>query len=501
MIREAAPAPPSPLAAKAAAWLAPTATLLFHLLTFRGYGFFRDELYYLACAEHLDWGYVDHPPLIAWITALVRATLGDSLFALRLLPALAAAATVWLVVAIARRLGGGPFAQGLAGLAAMLAPVYLSLFGYLSMNSFDILAWAACFALVARILDGGDPRLWLAFGVVAGFGLAVGLVLARRWEVLRNRYFWLGGILAALLFLPHVAWQMAHGWPTAEFMANARAHKMVAMGPGTFLLEQVMNQGPFAFPLWLAGLAFFFTPAGRRFRPFGWTYLSVLALLLATHGKPYYVAPAYTVLFAGGGVALERWTAGRGRRVLRPALFGLLLLGSLPPIPFAKPVLAEDAFVRYAAALGQKPGTDEHHEMGRLPQFFADMHGWPELAADAATAYHQLSPQEQAKACIAAQNYGEAGAIDHFGPALGLPKAISGHNSYFLWGPHGCTGEVVLVIGDRRERLEELFTRVEPAGLHHCTDCMPYENDLPLWIARGIKKPLAEVWPGVKGYI
>jgi 4-amino-4-deoxy-L-arabinose transferase-like glycosyltransferase len=519
MIRDATPdsAQDRP-AGLATGWLMAAATLLFHLLTIRGYGYFRDELYYLACARHLDWGYVDHPPLVAAITAAARALFGDSLFAIRLLPAVAAGATVLLTAAIARTLGGSRFAQATAALAALLAPIYLGLFSYLSMNSYDILAWAACFLLVAKILRGGDPRLWLAFGAVAGlglenkisvlflgFGLVVGLVASRRFEPFRSRWFWLGGLVAGLLFLPHVLWQVAHGWPTLEFMDNARRFKMVAFAPGDFLAQQALLPGPFALPLWLAGLGFFlFARAGRPFRPFGWAYLAVLAVILGTHGKPYYVAPAYTVLFAGGGVALERWISTWRRptaaKIAQTAALALLLLGSLPPVPFAKPILSEDTFVRYAAALGRQPATDERHEMGRLPQFFADMHGWPELAASVAQVYRQLPESERSRACILGRNYGQAGAIDLFGPAQGLPAAISPHNSYFLWGPRDCSGETTIAIGYGRDRLEGLFQSLEPAAVFHCADCMPYEDGKTIWVARGPRQPFAGIWRELKSF-
>lgn len=494
-------------------WVLSALTLLFHLVTIRGYGIFRDELYYLACSEHLDWGYVDHPPLVAWMTAAARAVLGDSLPAIRFLPALAAAITVWLVAATARELGGGHFAQALAGLAAMLAPIYVGLSSILSMNAYDILAWATCFFLLARYFRTGSSRLWLGFGAAAGlglenkisllflgFGLVVGIVLARRWEVFKDRWFWFGGLLAGALFLPHMLWQIAHGWPTPEFMDNARRLKMVAFSPGDFLSEQLLLAGPAALPIWLAGLGFLLASRhARPFRPLGWTFLAALAVILASQGKPYYVAPAYTVLFAAGGVALERWTTGR--QLLQPALLTLFVLLSLPALPLAKPILPLETYVRYARALGMAPGSDERHEMGRLPQFFADMHGWRKLAETVAQVHHGLLPEERAKACIFGDNYGQAGAIDHFGPALGLPKAISGHNSYFLWGPRDCTGEVVLVIDGEREELAALFTSVEEGAVFTCKDCMPYENDKPIWIARGLRRPLAEVWPGVKGYI
>ncbi len=511
-------------------WLLTGATFVFYLLTLRGYGYFRDELYYLACGRHLGLGYVDQPPAIGWLAAAVRSTLGDSLVAIRLLPALAAVATVWVAMRIAARLGGGRWAQGLAGLATLLAPVYLSLFSIFSMNAFDLLAWAVLWWLAVALLDrpgeapgagdGGplvrraDPRLWLVFGLVAGIGLenktsvlflgmglAVGLVVARRWDVVRSPWLWLGGALAALLFAPYLVWQVSHGWPTLEFMENARLYKNAVLSPWRFVSAQILQVGPVALPLWLAGLAWLLGfRRGRPWRALGWAYLAILVVMIFNHAKPYYLGPAYTLLFAAGGVALEDRLSGARLRWLRPAYAALLLAGGALIAPLAKPLLSEDHLVAYSRALGMQPGTDERHAVGRLDQFFSDMHGWPELAEAVARVYHRLPPADRARACVFGQNYGEAGAIDLFGPALGVPGAISAHNSYFLWGPGRCTGEVLIVIGDHREKLEELFSSVEEAGAFTCTDCMPYENHQSLWVARGLKKPLAELWPQIKNF-
>ncbi len=494
-------------------WLLAAVTFLFHLLTIEGYGYFRDELYYLACGEHLGFGYVDHPPLIGLIAAGVRL-FGESLLVIRLPVVLAAAATVWLAAATARELGGGRFAQLLAGTATMLAPVYLALASFLSMNIFDLVFWAAGWWLLARILRTGEQRLWLAFGAVTGlglenkisvlflgFGLVVGLLLARRWEVFRGRWLWLGGALALALFLPHLLWQVAHGWPTFEFMDNAMAGKIVALPPLAFLGEQVLHAGPPALPVVLAGLAFFLlAAAGRPFRPLGWAYLAVLMLLMATHAKPYYLAPAHLVLFAGGAVAIETWTARRHGTLLRGAAFAAVLLGGAGLAPLGKPLLPVETFVRYAERIGIEASAGENHEMGRLPQMFADMHGWPELAETVAGVYGDLTSEERERACIFGQNYGQAGAIDLFGAAHGLPKAISAHNSYFLWGPGDCSGEVMLVIGGRRERLEEIFEHVEHGTTYTCTDCMPYENHKAIWVARGLRMPIDELWPRIRSY-
>jgi hypothetical protein len=501
------------LAAASSDWLIPTITLAFYLATTAGYGIFRDELYYVACSKRLAWGYVDQPPLVAWLTALVRASVGESLFALRLLPALAGGAAVWVAQRLARALGGTSFASLLAGLATAVAPVYLSLFSILSMNAFDVLAWGLLFWLAARLLAGADPRLWLAFGAVAGiglenkvsvlflgFGLAVGLIVTRRWDVLRQRWPWLGGALAFALFLPHLIWQAAHGWPTLEFMENAQRFKIADLSPAAFVAESALQAGPGSLLIWVGGLLFLLLAGeSRPWRALGWAHLAILALMVGSNAKPYYLAPSYLMLFAAGAAALERWGTG-SRRWLRPAAVALVAASGLVTAPLAKPLLSEDTYVRYAAHLGFEPGTDENHELGRLPQFFADMHGWRELAESVAEIYHSLPEAERERACVFGQNYGQAGAIEYFGAELDLPPAIATHNSYHLWGPGDCSGEVVIVIDDDRESMEATFEAAELETTFRCRDCMPYENDKQIWVGRGLRRPIAEVWPRAKHY-
>ena len=210
-----------------AEWAPAAGILLFHLAFLPGYVVFRDELYYVACGRRPGWGYVDHPPLVGWVAWLVAQVAGESHLALRAVAALAIAATVWLAGRTAVALGGGPFASALAGIATGLAPVALSLGSYYSMNAFDLFFWALIAWILVRVLSGGSERLWLAFGAAAGvgllnkisilylgFGLVGGLGFSRRWDVFRSRLFWAGGILALAIFLPHLRWQHANGWPS-----------------------------------------------------------------------------------------------------------------------------------------------------------------------------------------------------------------------------------------------------------------------------------------------
>jgi len=490
-----------------AAWAPAAGILLFHLAFLTGYGVFRDELYYMACGRRPGWGYVDHPPLVGWVAWLVAHVTGESHLALRVVAALATAATVWLAGRIAQALGGGPFAALLAGIATGLAPVALSLGSYYSMNAFDLLFWALIAWILVRVLSGGSERLWLAFGAVAGFGLlnkisilylgfglVVGLVIARRWDVFRSRLFWAGGLLALAIFLPHLVWQHANGWPTLEFMANARRDKMAPLTAPGFVKEALVQTAPMAW-LWVAGVGWLLLArASSRVRALGFAFLVVVGVLAFGGGKPYYLAAAYSLAFAAGAVAVEGWTTGRARTP-RPILVVLMVAVGLAVSPLGRPVLPVETFVRYAAALGQKPGTEERQALGRLPQFYADMQGWREMAEAVAAVVHTLPAEDRAKVCVFGQNYGEAGAIEYFARDFDLPPAISAHNSYWLWGPGRCTGEVLVVIGDRRERLDERFADVQLGGVSHCTDCMPYEDGRSIWVVRGPKQPIGALWP------
>jgi hypothetical protein len=493
----------------------PAAIVAFHLATASGYGIFRDELYYLACANHLDWGYVDHPPLSILVLAIVRAICGASLFSVRLTPAVSAGATALLGAATARALGGGRFGQRLASLCAATFPLGMALGGFFSMNALDVLCWTAMIRVVATILDGGDPRLWLAFGAIAGaglenkisvlflgFGLAVGLVGSRRWEILRSRWIWLGAGLAAALFLPHVIWQIAHGWPTLEFMDNARRLKMSTMTPWGFLGEQIVNAGPQSLLVWVAGAGFLLvSPAARAWRAIGWTFVAVLAVMIAQGAKPYYLGPIYPSLFAAGAVAWERSTFGRAGTWVRAGLLAVVATGAVALAPLTKGLLPEETFIAYAKALRLAPSSGERHERGRLPQHFADMHGWKELAETVAKVKGALPPEDQHHICVFGQNYGEAGAIDRFGPALGLPGAVSAHNAYWTWGAGDCADATWIVIGDDRETLETIFESVTLGATFTCDLCMPYENDNPLWVCRRLKIPIEALWLKAKKFV
>ncbi len=415
---------------------------------------------------------------------------------------------------IVRQLEGGRFAQFLAGLSVALTPEYLGMLSIFSMNAFDLLVWTALCWIVILIFKSRDPKLWLVFGLVAGiglenklsvlflgFGIAVGLVAAREWRQLKERNLWFGLGIAVLLFLPHILWQVTHGWPTLEFIRNATEHKNVALSPGQFFARQVLIMNPIALPLWLGGLLYLlFVKAAKPYRTLGFAYLVVFVVMVLRHAKPYYLTPIYPMLLAAGAVMVERAARGRPWRWLQPASLALIALSGLALAPLAKPLLSEDNYVRYASALGVAPGSDEQHELGRLPQFFADMHGWRELAGSVAKIYHTLPAPEQSHAYVFASNYGDAGAIDFFRSEFDLPPVICDHNSYWQWGPGEWDGQVLIVVGGKRSDLETLFVGVEEGGRFVCKDCMPDESNQTLWVARGLKVSATGLWPRLKHY-
>jgi 4-amino-4-deoxy-L-arabinose transferase-like glycosyltransferase len=496
-------------------WALAAVKLALHLIYNRGYGYFRDEFNYLACAEHLDWGYVDHPPLVALVAWVSRAVGGDSLSSIRFLPAVAGAAMVLLAGLIARELGGGRIAQSLAALATLSATMYFVLGNFLSMNAFEPVFWMGCVWVLLRIKHTGNMRLWLWFGVLAGLGLqnkhsmlffgaavVAGLSFTRDRALLATRWLWMAGALALLIFLPNIIWQARHGWATFELLSNvAQSNKNVVLSPVAFLAQQVLVMNPLAAPLWIGGLVWlFFHREGGRYRTLGWIFVLVAAAFIMMRGKIYYLAPAFPMLFAAGSVGLETFALRTHRAWLATVLAVLLAVSGAVLAPIGLPVMPPGAFLRYMDWLGiPLPRTETSHTAA-LPQHYADQFGWEEMAVAVAHIYHSLPAEERAKTAIFGNNYGEAGAIDFFGPRLGLPKAIGAHQTYFFWGPRDYTGEIVIVLGGRRRDLEARFESVTEAAVLNHPYAIPFENR-PIFLCRGLKTPLPELWPRLKNWL
>ena len=495
-------------------WAITLAKLLFHVYFNNRYGYFRDEFNYMSCGDHPAWGYVDQPPLIPLLIHFCRAVLGDSLRSIRFIPALASSLLVVQTAVITRELGGKAFALLLSAVTVVIAPQYLSNGSLLGTNCLEPNLWMGCAYFVILAIKRNDPRYWVWFGVVAGlgmeekysmalfgFGIVVGLLLTEQRRVFLSKWIWLGGLAALLVFLPNLLWNMHYHWPFFELMRNIRGEgRDVVLPAGQYFFQQTLLVHPLTAPIWITGLiAFFFSSRLKQYRVLGWSYLTCYMVLFVLHGKNYYLAPSYPMLLAAGSVIIESALDHPRRAWLKPAIVLLLLASGAYLAPVVIPVFSPDKFIAYTHYLPFKlPHMEHSHERAVLQQWYADQFGWEEIVAETAQAWNRLSPEERRDCGIFAQDYGQAGAIDFLGRRYGLPPALSGHQSWFLWGPRGYSGNCMIVLDDKREALERLWTHVEYVGTS-ADNSYALEKQIPVFLCKGSKFGLlAELWPKVK---
>jgi uncharacterized membrane protein len=498
-------------------WAIALIKLIAHVWFNDRYGFFRDEFDYMSCGEHLAWGYVDQPPLAPFMAFLERALLGDSLRAIRFIPALASSLLVVQAAWLAREFGGRGFAMLLAAICVALAPQYLSNASLLGTNCLEPTLWLACAHCAVLAIKREEPRWWLAFGVVVGIGLenkytiaifaagiVLGLLATPQRRAFASRWIWLGGLAALLIFLPNLLWNWFNDWPFVELMRAVRAEgRDVVLPAGDYFTQQALLTGPLAAPLWIGGLvALLFSSTLKPYRFLGIAYLVCYATLFALHGKSYYLAPVYPMLLAAGAAMLDRAEPGRLRIASRPLQAAILIVvaaSGLYLAPIVVPALSPDAFIAYTKTLPFKLPVMEHsHARASLPQWYADQFGWKEIADETAVAWQRILAEQRADCGVFAQDYGQAGAIDFFGRSAGLPPALSGDRTYFLWGPRGYSGDCMIVLDDRKEVLERYWENVEYVG-SSAPNPWALEAEIPVFICRTKKfASLAEVWPGLK---
>jgi hypothetical protein len=485
--------------------------VLLYLVAAPHYGYFRDELYYLACGEHPAWGYMDQPPLIGWMAWTLEHSIGTSLYALRLLPMLADVGTILLAGLLARKLGGGLWAVLLASLAVLVAPISLAFSHLFTMNAFDPLLWLALVWLLVELLQTGRQKLWLWIGALIGItllnkygvvfllpGLLLGVLLSPLRRSFIKPWFWAGVALATVIALPNLLWQWHWNFPFVQLIHAVRNGRDVMLAPPAYLAQQAQMIGYLPALLVVLALVYLVSARGRRYALLGWGFISVLGLMLALKGKFYYVAPVYPIAFAAGAVGFEHWTESRRLKWLRPAYAALLLAVGAVLAPLAIPLLSEQSYIAYTHRLGIQQPKFEHQAESALPQIYADMEGWEERVRVIAAYFHTLSPEEQRITAIGAPNYGQAGAIDLFGPALGLPKAISGANNYWIWGPREYTGESILFLDeDSPEKYEKMCRSLTVVARPSDPYSRPDEN-YPIYHCRGLKPGIQELWPKLK---
>ncbi len=479
------------------------AAVVAHLLTGGRYGFHRDELATLDDARHLAWGYVAYPPVTPFFGWLSLQLFGTSLAGFRFFASLAGAIAIVLAGLIARELGGRRGAQLLAACATM--PLVLATGSLMQYVSFDYLAWVAVAYFVARLCRSGDPRWWLAIGAAIGFGmlskysmpflvagLAVGFFASKLRRQLGSKWLWLGAALALLVFLPNFLWQWRHDFISLTFLQHIHARDIRIGRTRTFLPDQ-LEITLLALPLALAGIYFyFFTERGRRFRLLGWMFLVPLVLFLVAKGRGYYLAPAYPMLYAGGAVLGESWLqgCGRGWRIAVTSLaFVALLLNS---------ALVGSVFLPIAPV-----NSAWWKRMVRHNGDLREEVGWRELVENVVRIRDSLSPEDRAQVRIFCGNYGEAGAINLYGPRHGLPPAISPVNSFWERGYGDKPPELLIVLGRSAGDLEGHFDSVKLVG--HITNREGVANeettDHPdIFLCRHLRGSWPEVWKKIQGF-
>ena len=497
-------------------WAIAIAKLIFHIYFNNRYGYFRDEFDYIACGDHLGWGYVDQPPLIPFLIHISRAILGDSLRAIRFVPALASSLLVVQAALIARELGGKTYALLLTAITVTFAPQYLSNCSLLGTNCLEPNLWMGCAYFAILAIKRGDPRYWLWFGVIAGigleekysialfgFGIVVGLLLTEQRRALLNRWIWLGGMAAFLIFLPNILWNIYYDWPFLQLMRGIRdEHRDVVLPAGQYFLQQALLVNPLTAPIWIAGLvAFLFWKPLRPYRLLGISYVVCYATFFVLHGKNYYLAPIYPMLLAAGAIVIESALDRPKLFWLKPVIVIVLVASGIHLLPITVPVYSPDRFLAYTKTLPFKLPVMEHsHARAALPQWYADQFGWKEIVDETAVAWNKLNPAERSDCGIFAQDYGQAGAIDFLGGQYGLPKSLSGHQTWYLWGPRTYSGNCMIVLNDNRETLQKYWTNVEYVGTSADN---PYalEKQLDVFICRGSKfGTLTDLWktPAIK---
>jgi hypothetical protein len=497
----------------ASAWLLAAAAVLLQMATNGRYGYFRDEFYYLALSHHLDWGYVDLAPMAPFVLYISRSIFGESLHALRLLPALAFGAEILITGLITRELGGKRFAIFLACLGVMVSPVILGNATRFSMNPFEPLFWMGAIYFLLCAINRDRPELLVWCGVLLGLGienkhstafflisLAFALLVTKQRRWFRSPWLWIAAAIVVLLCIPNLVWQYRHHFATWVDLSNVkRIHKNVELPPLAFLKQQIMMLLPVNVIVWMAGLGFLlFHPEGKRYRVLAATYVAFLAIMMYLHGKDYYLAPIYPMLFAAGGVFWEKFTASHsGLRWVKIALPVVLLILGVVAAPIVLPILPPDRINPYLQALGIGVTRTETHMNSELPQHFADEFGWPEMVAQVAGVYNALPAAERAQTAILAGNYGSAGAIDFFGPRYGLPKSISAHQNYYYWGFRQYTGETLIMLNWQLEDAQDWCQNVEEGPKIEEPYTMGWEQ-YTILICHGLKKPMAEAWPHFK---
>jgi 4-amino-4-deoxy-L-arabinose transferase-like glycosyltransferase len=494
-------------------WIAALVTLVLHLLGNPHYGFVRDELYFIICGFHPQFGYVDQPPVVPLLSALTQLG-GHSLFLLRAVPALCAAGGAYATARLVREFGGGVFGQVLATIAYLGAPVLVAFGMKVSTDEIGLWLWPLIALWLVLIVRGANPRLWLAIGASAGIAaeskysvlffvvaLFAGLVCTPQRRILRSWWALAGTLLAIGIVVPNAVWQAVHGFPMWELLEAGQHGKNVIVGPIVYAVQELAITNFYLAPIWLVGVVWLIRTPPWRF--LGYAYLVLIFEMLVLHGKHYYPADVYPIVIAAGAAALDGWiwrrALVRGTILAYATVFALVVLPlELPIIGVTQLVTYEQTVLRALYPISTKMLATEHNAAPPIGPDFADMHGWPEFAHAAEDAYDSLPAPMRAHAVILATNYGDASALAFFAPKL---PVISTHNQYWLWGYHRASGDPMLELGGSCWH-DDGFYAHRTVVAHYATSLpvMGYENNLDFLLCRGLRVPMSRLWSESKNY-
>jgi hypothetical protein len=473
--------------------------LLIHLLTNGQYGFHRDELYFIDCSKHLAFGYIDMPPLTPFFAKLTIILLGETLQGLRFFPALLSSVIVFLTGLMVKEMGGKLFAQILASLTIIVAPIYLVAGTQFQTIPVDQFFWVLTCYLFIRFINTDNQRQWFFIGLVVGLGLLakysiaflvfaifIGIITSNHRKLLTRKWIWFGALIGLLIFLPNIIWQIRNGFPVLEHMQALREDESTPTLQ--FLIEQILIINPLTLPIWIAGILFFiFSNQGRKYRILVWIYFIPLVVFLLMKGKSYYMGPAYPVFLAAGSVILEIKLFKKQMNWPKYAILGLLFVSSIITSPLWLPILSIEKMKKFGIA--------------DLSYDFREMIGWPELVSSVSTVYENLPNEDKKNTIIITGNYGEAGSINHYGPKFGLPVAASGIGSYYYWGPGNPDASTVLFVGYSEDYLKRQFSEVTVKEVfRNKYGINNEEQGILIILCRKPNKPILEMWPEFKHF-
>lgn len=479
------------------------------------YGMFRDEYYYLACANRLDFGYVDHPPLSIWILGFWKMLFGDSMLVIRFVPAIVSSLSLFVLGIFIQKLGGGKSAIVLAMISFMLTPIFLGMNTFYSMNTLDFFFWISSSYLFLKIIQTENKLYWIWLGVVLGFGLlnktsifwlGAGILIGTLFTPLRSdlktKYPYIAFIIAILIFSPYIIWNITHDFAHLEFMRNAATRKYGGLTPISFIMDQILILNPLTILIWLPGIIFFFFKKdSNQYRALGFIWLTTfLILLINGNSKGEYISAAYQILFAGGAVMIGKLSAQHNRGWIKFSIAVPVILAGVLLLPLARPLIPPEKFLKYQAKIGIEHPSNEGHETV-FPQFYSDMFGWEELAQNVSKVYQSLPREEIEKTLVYCSNYGKAGAIEYYSKKYPLPNVICPHNSYWYWWPTDKSYTTIIIIGGEIEEHNEALNEVVQAGYHSVKYAMPYENNQKIFIGSNPKITLEKVRQRDKAFI